>query len=132
MSNDPRLIGNICARYIAPCVVILTGGILMHYENDIKTLGGLLAFVVSVCTAAVLFGLILPFCLNAINRWAVGRWRNQWVETHIVDFCQILVQKEDGLEALRQTNPTTVGGGVARSVVLEFCSQNADYWLKCS
>jgi hypothetical protein len=134
MTDNPKLIGNICRAFIAPVLVVLTG-VLAFFGNDVKTPRGLLAVIGSSSITAVFCIVLLPMALNALNRLAVGRWRSQWVEMHIAEFCQILVQDKqdkDGIAKLAQLSPTEVSGQIARSVLLKFCSQKADFWLKPS
>ena len=124
MTDDPKLIGSICGRFVAPALAILTG-VLVYCGSTASTSRGLFVAIASACLTAFLCGIVLPAGLNAVNRLAVAHWRNQWVEAHIPGFCKTLVENEDGLEVLRQTDPTTVGGRIASKMLLKFCSLKA-------
>lgn len=127
MTDDPKLIGNICRWLIGPAGILVTA-ILVFLRNDVRTSKGILVLVVSVLAVLVLLAAVLPLILNALNALAVRRWRDKWVVKYFPDFCRMLVEEENGLMKLRQVVPPSVGGRIARSEILRFLSLKADFW----
>lgn len=126
MTNDPKQISNVCGRFIAPVLAAFTALLLFFYGDNSNSLTRFSTVIVAALVTLGLCTFALPILGNAVNRWAVKRWRSQWVEKCIPGLCEVLTQDRNGLAVLRQAQPDTVGGRIARSILLNFCSLKTD------
>jgi hypothetical protein len=121
ITNDPKQIGNICGRFVAPALSL--GVLVLSYlQNDLRTLNGLLTAGAWMVGTAVLCIYGLPYALNFINARAVARWRSALVKKSIAELCTSLFEDDNWMDALRQTTPPTVAGRIAQSEILKFLS----------